>query len=324
MDYSFLSLVTLLGLYTVLLYTRRSLEQHPSHSFILRLVISIVGWCLVITFAVYCVSIISLVAAFFSGNPDAGYLVVVQLILLTVLFRVYVYYEENIEVAEMKNFLRDALFFRNYSRRKDYELREEIDRHEMQRIYKEVTGKEPIADSTATAYDYHPSQRSKNSVSGQKISLQLHEHTIRELAARRETEVTEAFRLELMGNNTHPYIPLIANAVIDGKTSTLSLAIVLPVDQQLRWNEPNAKQRLIERMYEFLVILTSLPWFNMYLRYSNTVIARLIQTHLNDEAKEVQKEVLQFKILLSKMRARGTKITPASEIEKMATITFFD
>lgn len=322
MEYPFLSLVAFFGLYTVLFYSRRSLERQPSHSFILQLVIGIVGWCLAATMAVYCASMIALAAEFFTGDAGAGYGIVFQLIILIVIMRLYVYYEDSMDLGEMKNFLRDALFFRNYTRRKDHELREEMDRHETRRIYKEVTGKDPTADVTATAYDYHSPPRSKDRATEQKVSHHLHDLNIRDITAGRTVDVTEAFRLELMGNKAHPYIPLLNDAVIDGTASTLSLAVILPVEQPLRRDEPNARQRSVERMYEFLVILTSLPWFGRYDRYTRTITAKLIQTDLNDEAKEVRNEIMRFDIALARMRGRGTRITPASEIEKMGNISF--
>ncbi len=322
MDYGFLSLFASFGLYTVLFYTRRSLERHPSHSFTLRLVIGVIAWWLAATMAIHSLSLIALAAAFFTGDADAGYAVVFLLIVLIVVIRLYVYYEDSMDLGEMKNFLRDALVFRNYVRRKDHELREEMDRHELHRIYKEVTNKELTADVTATAYDYRSPPLSKDRTPEQKISHRLHADHLQQLAAGKEIDATETFRLELMGNKAHQYLPLISDVFVDGTASTLSFSVVLPVEQQLRWNEPNAKQRIIERMYEFLVILTSLPWFSKYERYTRTITATLVQTDLNDEAKEVSKELVQFEISLSTMRARGTKITPSSEIEKMATISF--
>ncbi|MEW5798937.1 MAG: hypothetical protein AB1728_08000 [Bacteroidota bacterium] len=323
MEYPFLSLVAFFGLYTVLFFTRRSLEQHPSHSFILRFVVGIVAWGLTAAAAIYGASLIVLATAFFTGDAGAGYEIVFQLIILIVVIRLYVYYEDNMELGEMKNFLRDALTFGNYVRKKDYELREELDRHETRRIYKEVTGVEPASDVTATAYDYYSPPLSKDHVPEQKVSLHLHDLNIRELAAGKQADVTEAFRLELMGNKAHPYIPLMNTMIIDGNTSTLSFDVILPVEQQLRWDGPNAKQRTIERMYEFLVIVTSLPWFSRYDRYTRTITATLVQTDLNDEAKEVWKEIMRFEISLAKMRSRGTMITPASVVEKIAKIIFY-
>ena len=324
MDYGFLSLFAFFGLYTVLFYTRRSLERHPSHSLTLLLVIGVVAWWLAATMAIFGISLIALAVAFFTGDADAGYAIVFLLIVLIVVIRLYVYYEDSMDLGEMKNFLRDALVFRNYVRRKDHELREEIDRHEVHRIYREVTNKELTPDVTATPFDRYSPPLSKDRTPEQKVVRQIHAENVRGLELRKRIDVTEAFQLELMGNKAHPYIPLLNNMIIDGKTSTLSFEIVLPVEQQLRRDEPNAKHRTIERMYEFLVILTSLPWFSRYDQYTRTITAMLMQTGLNDEAKEVWNEMVRFEVSLQKMRARGTKITPASEIEKMANIFFID
>lgn len=322
MDYGFLSLFAFFGLTIVLFYTRRSLERHPSHSLTLRLVIGIVAWWLAATMAIFGISLFALTVAFFTGDADAGYAIVFLLIVLIVVIRLYVYYEDSMDLGEMKNFLRDALVFRNYVRRKDHELREEIDRHEVHRIYREVTNKELTPDVTATPFDRYSPPLSKDRTPEQKVVRQLHAENVRGLELRNRIDVTEAFQLELMGNKAHRYLPLVNNLYLDGKTSTLSYSIILPLEERVRRDEPNARQRVVERMYESIVILTSFPWFNTYAPYTRRIVVTLYQTGLNDEVREELQEEVRFEIPLAKIRMRGTKITPASEIEKIANISF--
>lgn len=322
MEYPFLSLFAFFGLYTVLFYSRRSLERNPSHSFPLRCIIGIVAWSMTGMAAVYAASMIVLVSEFFSGDAAAGYSVVFQLVILIVVVRLYVYYEESMDLGEMKNFLHDALSFRNYVRRMDYEIREEIDRHEVRRIYKEVTNKELTPDVTATAYDYHSTPLLKDRIPAAKVSQQIHAGNVRNLVEGKHIDGTEAFQLELIGNTAHPYLQLIREVSLDGTSLTLSCGIVLPLEQRIRWEEPNSRQRIIERIYESLAILTSLRWFGIYDRFVRTIVVTVRQTEMGEEVKEEMKEAVRCEISLPKLRARGTKITPAAEVEKIAKITF--
>ncbi|MBI2427620.1 MAG: hypothetical protein HYV29_02245 [Ignavibacteriales bacterium] len=322
MDYAFLSLFAFFGLYTVLFYGRRSLEHNPSHSFLLRIILTCSAWCTVIAATTYVTSLTTMTIGLFMGDPNVGYEFVIHLVVLIVIVRVYVYYDDSLALSEMKNFFREALLFGNYFRKRDHEIREEIDRHEVRRIYREVTNKELTSEVTATPFDHYAPPLSKDRVPEQKISRRIHAENIRGLILGERIDVTEAFHLELMGNKAHAYLPLINDIVIDGKNFSLMFSLILPLEQRIRWDEPNARQRTIERIYELLVILTSLPWFTAYDRFVRVINVTLYQTELNDEVREELKEELRCEIPLSKLRARGTMITPASEVEKMAKITF--
>lgn len=322
MEYVFSSLFAFVGFYTVLFYGRRSLELHPSHSILLRIVLTCTAWCTVIAAVVYVTSLTIMTMWLFTGNPNTGYEFVIHLVVVIVAVRVYVYYDDSLALSEMRNFFRDALVFGNYFRKRDHDIREEIDRHEVRRIYREVTNKELTPDITATPFDPYSPPLTKDRPPEQKVVRQIHSENIRGLEQRKRTDVTEAFRLELMGNKAHRYLPLVDGLILDGQSLTLSFAIILPLEERIRWDEPNARQRVIERMYESLVILTSLLWFKPYERYVRTLTAVLFQTELNDEVREELKELVRFEIQAASLRARGTMITPASEIERIAKISF--
>lgn len=322
MEYSFLSLFVLFAFYVLLFYVRRSLERQPSHSFTLRIAIGIVGWCMTLSGVVYVLSMAAMAMEFFAGDPGAGFGIILQLIILVIVVRLYVYYEDSMDLGEMRNFFRDALAFRNYLRKKDYEIREELERHEVRRIYRETTNKELTAEVTATAFDYYSPPLSKDRTPVKRIAEKIHSGHAQKLTSGARVDATEVFHLELMGNKAHPYLLLIHDLFVDGKAFTLSFSIVLPLHQHINRDEPNAKDRIIERLYGLIVILTSLQWFRIYEPFARMLHVRLFRTELNESAHEEKREVARLEIPLSKLRARGTKITPASEVEKIASIHF--
>jgi hypothetical protein len=285
--------------------------------------------CLLGVFVIdYFVNIVRLTYLFYTTAEVATALKWFGAMLSFALFyRVYVVFDEYLEVTETMNFASAAIRFGNYFRERDVDTQERIGTHRMKTIYAEVEGRPFREENIATSFDRTPKTISPVPVEALQGSTEKPppEYGNEMASVRRgaRTDVSVSFRFSLMGNRSHPFLPLMDRFVIDPSSNQLTGCILFPPEQTVPAERTADKDRLVGHLYVALQILAGLPWFRFYERHAPVIIMTVLQQSFNDAAALQERSILRFGISLERLRGRGTRITTADDLRNIASIIFY-
>lgn len=242
-------------------------------------------------------------------------------------YRVYVVFDEYLKVTETMNFASVAVRFGNYFRERDVDTQEKIGTHRMKSIYTEVSGRPFRDELIATTQDHAPAGTKTMPAEEPKDAAEKpppeYSNEIASIRRGAQTDVSVSFRFGLLGNRSHPFLPLMDRFVIDPSSQQLTGSILFPPEQTVPVELAADKDRLAGHLFVALQVLVGLPWFRHYERHAPVIIMTLVQQSFNDAVKIQERPILRFGIRLERLRGRGTRITTASDLRALASITFY-
>lgn len=324
MSVSLLALFTSVALYILLVFTRRSVEHFPSHSLALRGLIALVCWFFVVALVAYLFSVLTLVWIFITEDPMTGFSIILHLVIVSLGARLYAFYDERWEINETAMFIYNGMQFLNYMRRKDHDIRQELDRWNTGRVYREVTGKDITPDILQTYHD--PVTREKRTDERIRIRSAIqhrHDELLMQLLNGSSADAGEVFRFELLTNPANPLLPLMKEFVFDIAHKELTISVVLPETSHTDLSVAPIRNRFIGELYVALQIILSLEWLKQYDRFFRSMRITVFQSSLGDDARPVYRDCAEIRWDVRRMRDRGEKITGISEIEKLGEMRFY-
>jgi membrane protein YdbS with pleckstrin-like domain len=324
MSVSLLALFTSAALYVLLVYTRRSVERFPSHSLALRGIIALVCWIFVVSLLVYLLSVLTLIWIFFTEDPMSGFSLIFHLIIWFLGARLYAFYDERWEITETAAFIGDGIFFLNYMRRRDHDIQHELDRWNTGRVYREVTGKEITPEILQTFQDtVTREKRTDERIHVRNVIQHRHDELLKQLNTGISADAGEVFRFELMTNTANPLLPLMKEFVIDTPRTELAISLILPETSTINLTVPPIRNRFIGNLYVALQIFLSLEWLRQYDRFVQSIRIIVFQSHLDDDARYVYRDVASIRWDVQRIRERGEKITGVSDLEQLGEMRFY-
>lgn len=315
-------------LYMMLRLLYRAGERLRQPPFIYRLFTAGTVYLLAVFLLDYFLNIVRLTYTFYTtaevGNAMAWFGAMLS---FAFFYRVYVVFDEYLEVTETMNFASVAVRFGNYFRERDVDTQEKIGTHRMRTIYAEVTG-EPFRDELiATPYDRPQAKTGTVPPAPTKGSPETPspEYSTEMASIRRgaRTDISASFRFGLLGNRSHPFLPLMDRFIIDPPLNQFSASVVFPPEQTVPAVRQADKDRLAGHVYVALQVLISLPLFHFYERYAPILIITVVQQSFDDSMTVRERPLLRFGISLERLRGRGMRITTADDLRKLASITFY-
>lgn len=236
-------------------------------------------------------------------------------------------FSDKVALVETLNFVRTSVLFGNYFRLKDVDTQEQIGTHRMKELYREVHGKPFTDDVIATPFDEQPTQFKKVSVKELKEKKKKappeYSDQVASLKRKQRTDVSVAFRFQLMDAGFHPFLRLMEQFEIDPQTNVLSFSIIAPMERPIPSSTPAEQTRLIEKTYEALHLLIGQEWFALYAPFIAEFSVRCCNKLFTDAMIEAVVPVMELRISLDALRQRTDRITTVTEIRSIAEIQFF-
>ena len=251
---------------------------------------------------------------------------VFTVVIAAILYRLTLMYPEWFPFTETMNFMLDALRFRNHFRVRDAATREMIGTHRMKEIYREVHGREFDGKEFEPQFNERMSPV-RSSSSGQMESRRIplppeYEEQRRSLEAGQRTDVSVAFRFELLSVGTHPFTPFMEEFIIDPADRCLQIGLFFPFERPQELTHPSQRRRMTGDVYESLQHLIPLPWFRLYARYIGTILLQCHQREFADGVTASVRPLMELRIPLATLRENSDRITPYERIITMASVTF--
>jgi hypothetical protein len=206
---------------------------------------------------------------------------------------------ELFDFASMKAFLKDSLAFANPARSWML-LAEEVDKHEVRRVYKEVTGKELPAEDER--YDRElkkklEATKGKEFFSGDKrvaaskellavlkqtIESPLAKEELQQLGQGAMVDISDSWHINRLKRSTHDYFLLVKTVTVDPGSKRMSFMLESEqfADGQVR--DPVSLYRLKQNLYDFLQAVHQQDWVQPYLNHAATIVCTC--SHFEDQA----------------------------------------
>jgi hypothetical protein len=296
------------------------------HSRVTRAIGFVTGWFLVFCLLDWFLNFVLITVQAVNENVYLFYFLFMMLLVMVVGLRVSLHPPEGLEVSEVKDFLRESLFFNNYVRRKDAEFREEYNRFIMQKIHRETSDK-PMDDVLFQTPGVMENRFENNSTeSTDKEEREVHTEKV-SLAAdglkKGETiDASDVFRVQLMNNEKHRYLSNLNEFIIDPAGKIFTIRLSLPDTLQI--DEKNERQMngLIGELYEMLQLLQSRQWLQPYTQYFRTIRLKVSHSKWGELGSVSTNELLTISFSLANLRRYDGMNMPGDSIKKIAAIEY--
>lgn len=206
---------------------------------------------------------------------------------------------ELFDFASMKPFLMDSLAFANPAR-SWMNLAEEVDKHEVRRVYKEVTGNDLPGEDER--YDRELKERLEMAkgkeyfsrdkrVAAPRELLALLKQPVESPHAKEELEqlkqgsnvdISDSWHLNCLKRSSHDYFRLVKKVTVDPAQKQMNLVLEAELFKDDQVRDPVSLYRLKQNLYDFLQGVHQQDWAQPYL--SHVAVISCICSHFEDEA----------------------------------------
>ncbi len=188
---------------------------------------------------------------------------------------------ELLDFDSMRPFLKDSLAFVNPAR-SWMNLAEEVDKHEIRRVYKEVTGNDlPDTDQrfendlkrkleAAKGKEFSKdklvpaSRKALEELQQPSESPQVKEE-LRQIRQGSAVDISDSWRINSLKRSSHEYFRLVKSVVVDPVTKQMHLVLESDKFADDRVRTPASLYRLKQDLYDFLQVLHKEKWMEPYL-----------------------------------------------------------
>lgn len=236
---------------------------------------------------------------------------------------------ELFDYESMKPFLKDSLFFADPSRSRT-NIFEELDKHEVRRVYKEVTGKELSEGKQGTDKGLDGMLKSRlipgkdGIVKGSTAARELIRQPIASLHLSKElqqlktvavVDVTESWRINALKRANHPWYGNLSRVIVDPINRRLELTLESEafIEQQIR--KPESLYRFKQDIYEFMLAVFEEPWTKPYKKHSDVIECQCIGVEVDAFRGRETKPLLKAEITLGELAAHVGRFFNAGELK---------
>lgn len=317
--------------YFTLRYLKISWEKNqlPSWS---RPILGMFAWGVVLSFGGILVGLTEPIYVLFTEpNMGGGFLLVAIALGISAVAKYAVANPEFFDFPAMKPFLKDSLAFSDPARKRA-NLFEELDRHEVRRVYKEVTGNDLPGDDmvydrqlkrkldASTGRDWREDGVVRQSEEVRKVLVQPiaspHLHVeLQELGKGKTTDLIDSWRINTLKKAPHDFFPMIAAAEIALPDRRLHFRIESEQFTRRRAMEATALYRLKQDLYEFLQAANQVSWMEPYLKFVDVIECTCVQLEVDAFSGIARTPLLEVEITRRELNAQADKFFNAGELK---------
>ncbi len=240
-----------------------------------------------------------IIQLFTNPNMGLGFLVGGLALGISAMLKYVVANPEFFDFASMKPFLKDSLAFANPARSWML-LAEEVDKHEVRRVYKEVTGNDLPGDderydrelkkkleATKGKEYFNEDKRVQASkellaVLKQAIESPHLKEELKQLKQGAMVDISDSWHINRSKRSSHDYFHVVKTVTVDPVSKHMSLMLESEQfgDKQVR--DPASLYRLKQNLYDFLQGVHQEDWVQAYLQHVTTISCTC--SHFEDQA----------------------------------------
>ncbi len=221
-------------------------------------------------------------------------------------------------------FLRDALRFTDFTRRRD-NVFEDAEWQQIQRTHRETTGR----NVNLVRQSLEPRTERKTDLLSSAVVIRPEavrpKHLADEIArleAGERVDITDALRINVYRHRTHPRYDQIIMLSVDPAERVLSFQIVFPAVQGAHLRDADARFRILQELYEVLQALQAEPWIAPYGKFIATFSAECFRVETDSFDMPTQIPFLSVRIAWDELRSRADRIFIVTELPKISVVTW--
>jgi len=286
----------------------------------------VIAWMTVVSLAGPVWAIGELFAKMFD-RPDmgTGFEVGSLFFLISIVGKVLIDNPEILDYARMQPFLLASLKFEHYTRKRD-DIFVELDKHMIRQIHKEQTGTELREEQQKKKFIPHtdPQQALKEieQLRAKPLRSVHFQDELSRLNKGETVEVVDTFKLNAVKRTSHDFYPNVSEMAIRPAEKLLMLKLTMPeVTPETQFNADRTF-RMKQNIYDFLQALNTEQWLAPYSKFFDKIHITCHRTDTDTFGLPIQTPFLSVGIATSELRQREGKFFVATELDKIATVSF--
>ena len=319
-------IVSIVVCYLLLFLLQKEVVHTEEHSLPYRVTGFLCAWGLCFLLFDWFLNIVLVCIRMFTGGGMLLMILTFQLLITGGGIRAYPNPLPGLDFDDVKDFFHDSLFFNNYLRRRDSELKEELDRFVVQNIHRET--------SNTPVEDIFPQERPPKEKRFEDSSSEFLEREKERAAAGkigRSTELlrkgetvnmSDDFRIKLMNNPHHPYLPKLDEFVVDPARKTLTMRLPLPDTLRIDIASEKEINDLIGDLYLMLLVLLSEKWLLPYTPFFQNMVVRVQRSVWGELGNVTLHDLLTISLSIRDLRRYEGQIMPADSVKQIAAIEY--
>jgi hypothetical protein len=245
-------------------WDRRQLPQWS------RVVTGLLAWATVISFGGMLVGAADPVVELFSA-PNFG--TAFKLIIIALSVQAVLRYSsanpEFFDFSRMKFFITRALQFESPLMKKE-NIFEELDKHEIKRVYRETTGKELKAEVSKREEKNKTVRTNEEAVKKMSAQPPQSPHLkveLQQLTQGTVVDITDSWKINSLRKAPHAFYAAVTEATIDPTEKRLTIAMVTDKITQKHLQPHPALLHVKQELYDFFQLLHQQDWMQPYLKF---------------------------------------------------------
>ena len=324
------SIILLLLCYFTLRYLKLFWEKRklPAWS---RYFLGLLAWGTLLGFLGFCGSVLYLLYLVVRGGDTGAIFVLIILLLSTGLLAKYAGANpELFDYEAMKPFLKDSLAFADPARKMD-NIFIDLDRHEVHKVYREVTGKDlQMTDETDGFLGKKLKSTMKTSFAGDTRILASSEslnalnqpifspHLASEVKQAGKgimTDVTDSWKINALKKKNHDWFDCLTQVLVIPEERLLHISLESEMFTVNRLRKPELLYRFKQDIYEFLLAVSELPWTEPYRKFVEHIKCTCTGVEIDAfKGRQVQR-LLEVEIGLNELASHAEGFFNAGELK---------
>ena len=233
---------------------------------------------------------------------------------------------EILDYDHVKPFIMDSMQFRGYERRRD-DIFEELDKHTIKKVFQETTGKEfpkGMEKKIKPIPHMEPEEALKELERVRAIPLRsVHlQDQLGQLKAGEVADISDSFKLNAVKRKTHDFYELASEMKIAPQQKLLSFKIIFPLVTAQTTFDADRIYRLKQGIYDLFQALRSEDWLKPYAESFSNLKVVCYRTDTDTFGLPTEQPFFSVEIALSELTQREGKLFVATDLDKIATVTF--
>lgn len=233
---------------------------------------------------------------------------------------------EIMDFSRVKPLIIESLQFRKYNLRRE-DIFEELDKQNIKKVYSETTGKEfpkEMQKKMKPIPHMEPEEALKELERVRAIPLRsAHlQDQLSQLKAGEVADISDSFKLNAVKRKTHDFYDLASEMKITPSEKLLAFKIVFPNVNAQTTFDADMIFRLKQNLYDLLQALRSEAWLKPYMEYFENLRVVCYRTDMDTFGLPAEKSFCSVQIALMELAQRDGKLFVATELDKIAVVTF--
>jgi hypothetical protein len=259
-------------------------------------------------------------------HPNEGTAIeaLIVIFLTGIILRTVTVHTEILDWGNMKSFLRESLFFRDYFAEHE-DLFVQLEKKRIRDIHKETSGqelREPILQKRELRHtDPETAKRELEQLRAKPIQSIHFQEELGRLRGGETVDVTDTFMINVLKHPTHELYQHCYEMRINPEEKHLSFKVRLTSITAATTIDAERLYRIKQELYDLLQAIATEGWLKPYLEFFDRILVTSFRVQLDGFDLPQDFPFLSIDIPLRELRVREGKVYSVADIHTIATVT---